>query len=124
MQNLKFLFLFLLFIFLINKNSHADTLESLSKELSEIRDEISKLSSPQINKPIASILDPSGRPVTAIILDTDDANNLVTYIELGKQEGAKTGALLSKENVKDLVTYQNAQAKAQFTFEQMQIQAQ
>ena len=124
MKNYKlFYFYFCLFFFSFYSSIKADTLESLAQELNEIREEINNLPTPQINKPIGTILNPNGKTVTAVILDTDQSKNLVTYVELGKQEGAKTGVLLSKENAKDLLTYQNSQLEAQFVTEQLRAQA-
>ena len=63
-------------------------------------EEIANLSSPNIDKPILSVLNSQGKPVTAIVVEDKERDNMVSYIEFGDPlSKVKTGVVLSEKNV-------------------------
>ena len=116
--------IFLLFYFISFSKAFSETLQELSQQLNELSQEIANLSSPNIDKPILSVLNSKGQPVTAIVVENKEVDNMVSYIEFGDPLAkVKNGIVLSENNVKDIAKLQQAQIDLEFAAEQTKTQA-
>ena len=108
-----------LILLLLIKNSNAETIQDIAKELNEIRNEISKLESTPISKPVITIVDKFGKTSMGVVVNSNKNSKIVTVKPLsvlgGKsyQSKLRTGVILGKSNLKDLAAKQSAQAEAE-----------
>ena len=114
----NFIKTFLILLLLI-KNSNAETIQDIAKELNEIRNEISKLESTPISKPVITIVEKFGKTSMGVVVNSNKNSKIVTVKPLsvlgGKsyQSKLRTGVILGKSNLKDLAAKQSAQAEAE-----------
>ena len=123
-KNLKILLQSILFFFLTNQIVFSESLEDLANELNEIRQEIANLTPTKVDKPILSVVGKAGKPITGMILSSNENSKIVTFLPLGVPLARpQQGVLLGDSNIKDIAARQSAEQAAELIADQMRSQA-
>ena len=123
-KNLKILLQSILFFFLTNQIVFSESLEDLANELNEIRQEIANLTPTKVDKPILSVVGKAGKPITGMILSSNENSKIVTFLPLGVPLARpQQGVLLGNSNIKDIAARRSAEQAAELIADQMRSQA-
>ena len=123
-KNLKILLQSILFFFLTNQIVFSESLEDLANELNEIRQEIANLTPTKVDKPILSVVGKAGKPITGMILSSNENSKIVTFLPLGVPLARpQQGVLLGDSNIKDIAARRSAEQAAELIADQMRSQA-
>lgn len=106
----------------VNK-SFAESITDLENQLSDIREEISNLSSVPTNQGVMAVISQGGKAVPGLIIANN--GNTVTYLEIngfGGAAQAKTGILIGENNLKDIAERQAVQLATEAAAQQVRSQ--
>ena len=106
----------------VNK-SFAESIADLENQLSDIREEISNLSSVPTNQGVMAVISQGGKAVPGLIIANN--GNTVTYLEINGFGGAaqtKTGILIGENNLKDIAERQAVQLATEAAAQQVRSQ--